>query len=74
MAEDVGKGSVQMAFELYFGQDGGRPVGGAREGLNFFSAALDDFFGVASKEDFADELGLVRFGVREMPGGVKSIG
>lgn len=47
MAENVGESSVEMTFELYFGQDGGETVSGAREGLDFFPAARDDFFGIA---------------------------
>jgi len=36
-----------MAFEFYFGKDGGGSVCDFGESFYFFAAPLDDFFGVA---------------------------
>lgn len=56
MAEDIREAGVQVAVDLDLGDLGLGPVGGAGEGGDGLCAALNDGFGVALDEDFADEI------------------
>lgn len=47
VGQDVGEGRIDVAGELDGREQGGGWIGGGHEGLDFFSTAVNDFFGVA---------------------------
>ena len=76
MAQYVWKRCVQMPVDVYLRDGHVRPIRTLYEILRGLSATFDDLFGIASKEDLADDIGLaiVGLGMGEVPGRVEGLG
>ena len=75
MAQDVGKRGIQVAIDIDLGDLNVRTVCALDQVLGGLATRLDNLFGIASQEDFADGLLVVwRRGVWEMPGRVVCLG